>query len=111
MLADSVPLASEVQRLHLPALIQLGVVWPRESKKAMASRRRARDTFVAAQRHADANDKKHKGKKEMTISQQPAIMREPGGELQRRYTNQTKKARIEPGARRSRPATMVPILP
>lgn len=38
---------------------------------------RTRDKFVAAQRHADANDTKHKGKKESTASRQPAVMKEP----------------------------------
>jgi hypothetical protein len=60
-----------------------------KSNGKSSTRARTRDTFVAAQRHADANDKKHKGKKEMTISQQPAIMKEPAGELQLLYTNQT----------------------
>ena len=48
-----------------------------KSNGKSTTRARTRDTFVAAQRHADANDKKHKGKKEKTSSQQPAIMKEP----------------------------------
>jgi len=48
-----------------------------KTKVKSTTRASTRDTFVAAQRHADANDRKHKGKKEKTNSQQPAIMKEP----------------------------------
>jgi NAD(P)-dependent dehydrogenase (short-subunit alcohol dehydrogenase family) len=36
-----------------------------------------RAVFVASQRHAEANDAKHKGSKEKSGSQQPAAMKEP----------------------------------
>lgn len=41
------------------------------------TRASTRATFVAAQRHADANDRKNKKKKEPTKSQQPSMMKEP----------------------------------
>ncbi|MBA2684172.1 MAG: SDR family oxidoreductase [Gemmatimonadaceae bacterium] len=49
----------------------------KSGKGKSTTRARTRDTFVAAQRHADANDDKHKAKKESTSSQQPVAMKEP----------------------------------
>jgi NAD(P)-dependent dehydrogenase (short-subunit alcohol dehydrogenase family) len=48
-----------------------------QTKGKSTTRASTRATFVAAQRHADANDKKHKGKKEKSASLQPASMKEP----------------------------------
>lgn len=48
-----------------------------ESNGKSTTLARTRDTFVAAQRHAEANDEKHKVKKKKTSSQQPAIAKMP----------------------------------
>ena len=52
----------------------------RNAKRAggkSATRASTRAVFVAAQRHADANDARHKGKKKKSTAQQPESTREP----------------------------------
>jgi NAD(P)-dependent dehydrogenase (short-subunit alcohol dehydrogenase family) len=61
---------------------------------------RTRAVFVAAQRHADANDAKQKEKREKTSSQQPAAMKEPAAPYPKQHQSQPGiEAKITPRPR------------